>query len=41
MDEDVTLALVVVGVVVGIAIVCSVCALNFRRPPADYSVIIP
>ena len=41
MDEDVTIALVVVGVVVGIAIVCAVYTLNFRRPPADYSVIIP
>ena len=41
MDEDVTIALVVVGVVVGITLVCAVCTLNFRRPPADYSVIIP
>jgi hypothetical protein len=39
MDEDVTLALVVVGVVVGIILVCAVWTLNFRRPPPEYSAV--
>jgi hypothetical protein len=42
MDEDVTIAVAVTGIIAGIAIVCSVCALNFRRTSIqDYIAIIP
>ena len=40
MDEDVTIAVTITGIVAGIAIVCSVCALNFRRTSIqDYSAV--
>jgi hypothetical protein len=42
MDEDVTIAIAVTGIVAGIAIVFSICSMNFRRTSIqDYSVIIP
>ena len=42
MDEDVTIALVVIGFVAGITIVSIICSMNFRRTSIqDYSAIIP
>jgi hypothetical protein len=42
MDEDVTIAISVAGIVAGIAIVCTIFNLNFRRTSIqDYSAIIP
>jgi hypothetical protein len=42
MDEDFTIALVVIGFVAGIILVCAVCTMNFRRTSIqEYSAIIP
>jgi hypothetical protein len=42
MDEDVTIAIAVAGIVAGIAIVSVICSMNFRRTSIqDYSAIIP